>query len=230
MSWRDSAKKRAAIEATKNVENGFILGLGTGSSATYAVEEIGRRIREEKLHVLGVPTSYQTFLLAVRYGIPVTTLSEHPKIDLDIDGADQIDSHLNLIKGIGGALTREKIVAASAKKFIVVADETKLTNKLGERQMVPIEVMPFAESPVFSKISQIGGKPLLREKKDGSGPYITDNGNFILDADFGPIEDPAGLDAKLKAVPGIIETGLFVGMAKIAYVGTETTVKTIRKP
>jgi len=229
MAWRVVAKKRAAVEAVKYVKNGFILGLGSGSTVAFAIEEIGKRIKEENLHVLGVPTSYQTFLLAVRCGIPVTTLNEHPQLDLDIDGADQIDGRLNLVKGMGGALTREKIIAASSKRFIVIADETKLTDKLGKDQLLPVEVIPFALPLASSRIKEIGGKPILRKRKDGSGPFITDNGNFILDVDFGLIDDPYGLESKLKSIPGVIETGLFIGMAQIAYIGTETTIKTMQR-
>jgi len=229
MSWRDAAKRKAAVEAVKHVEDGFILGLGSGSTVAFAITEIGRRIREKNLRVLGVPTSYQSFLLAVECGIPITTLNEHPHLDLDIDGADQIDRELNLIKGMGGALTREKIVATAAKSFIVVADETKLTEKLGKGQPLPIEVLPFAEPIVSARVKEIGGKPVLREKKDKSGPYITDNGNFILDVDFGPIDDPEDIENKLKSIPGVIETGLFIRMAQIAYIGTEKTIKTMRR-
>jgi len=229
MSWRENAKKRAAVEAVKHVKDGFILGLGSGSTAAFAIKEIGRKIKDENLQVLGVPTSYQSFLLAVECGIPVTTLNEHPQLDLDIDGADQIDEQLNLIKGLGGALTREKIVAAAAEKLIIVADETKLAKNLGENQPLPVEVLPFALPVVLSRIRALGGNPSLREKKDRSGPYITDNGCFLLDVDFGVIDDPAELESKLKTIPGVIESGLFIGMAQVAYVGTRATVKTIRK-
>jgi len=229
MSWRETAKKRASVEAVRHVEDGFILGLGSGTTAAFAIKEIGRRIREEGLRVLGVPTSYQSYFLAVEEGIPVTTLDEHPQLDLDIDGADQVDGKLNLIKGGGGALTREKVVASSAKKLIVVADETKLTNGLGENQYLPVEVLPFALPVVSSRMEATGGRPLLREKGDKSGPYVTDNGNFILDVDFGMIDRPAELESELRTVPGVVETGLFIGMSDLAYVGTKTTVRTMSK-
>ena len=229
MSWREDAKRRAASEAAGYVEDGFVVGLGSGSTAAYAIREIGRRVREEGLRVLGVPSSYSAFLLAVKSGIPLTTLNEHPILDLDIDGADQIDRRLNLIKGMGGALTREKIIAASSKKFIVVADETKLTSSLGEGQPIPIEILPFALPLVIDRIRRIGGRPKLRERKDGSGPYITDNGNFILDVDFGAVDEPAKLEMRLKGIPGVIETGLFLGMAQEAIIGTKDGIKVIRK-
>lgn len=228
LDWVENAKKRAALEAVKCVRDGFIIGLGSGSTVAYAIEEIGRRVREEKLRILGVPTSHQSFLLAVKFGIPTTTLYEHPEINLTIDGADQIDPNLNLIKGMGGALTREKIVAAASKYLVIVADERKLTDRLGKNQSIPVEVLPFAEPLVSRKIREIGGKPLLREMKGGI-PFVTDNGNFILDVDFGVIEDPYELNKKLKMIPGVIETGLFLDMAHIAYIGAKTTVKKISR-
>jgi ribose 5-phosphate isomerase A len=226
MDWVEDAKRRAAVEAVNEVKDGFIIGLGSGSTVKYAIEEIGRRVRETGLRVLGVPSSYQSLLLAARCGVPTTTLHEHSIVDLTIDGADQIDPELNLIKGMGGALTREKILAASSKKLIVVADERKLVKHLGGSQPLPIEILPFAEPLVTAKIRDMGGKPRLREIKAGV-PYITDNGNFILDVDFGIIKDPEKLNGELKMIPGVVETGLFVGMAQSAYVGTKTSVRKI---
>ena len=228
MAWREDAKRRAALEAVKHVKDGFTVGLGSGSTAAFAIREIGRRIREENIKVLGVSTSYQSYILAVECGIPLTNLGEHPQIDLDIDGADQIDRDLNLIKGGGGALLREKVVASAAKEVIIVADETKLSERLGENRTIPLEVLPFAVPVVMLKIKGIGGNPRLREKNTG-GPYITDNGNFILDVDFGPIDNPEELDKKLKSIPGIVETGLFIGMANIAYIGTPENIEIIRR-
>ncbi|KYH39888.1 MAG: Ribose 5-phosphate isomerase A [Candidatus Bathyarchaeota archaeon B26-1] len=228
MDWREDAKRRAALEAVKHVKDGFVVGLGSGSTAAFAIREIGRRIREENLKVLGVSTSYQSYILAVECGIPITNLGEHPQIDLDIDGADQIDRDLNLIKGGGGALLREKVVASAAKEVIIVADETKLSRRLGENRVIPLEVLPFAVPVVMLKVKKIGGNPRLREKNTG-GPYITDNGNFILDVDFGPIDDPEELDRKLKSIPGIVETGLFIGMTNMAYIGTPNNVRVIQR-
>ncbi|MEM2961061.1 MAG: ribose 5-phosphate isomerase A [Candidatus Bathyarchaeia archaeon] len=229
MIWIEEAKKRAAIEAAKNVKDQSIVGLGSGSTAAYAIKEIGRRVKEEGLKILGVPTSYQSFYLAVKYGIPTTTIHEYSRINLTIDGADQIDPYLNLIKGMGGALTREKVIASISDRLVIVADERKLTDKLGKGQIVPVEILPFAEPVVTARIKELGGKPSLRENRIG-GPHITDNGNFILDIDFGVIEDPRKLDEKIKMIPGVVETGLFIGMAQTAYIGTEKTVKKITKP
>jgi len=229
MAWREAAKKRAAIEAVKLVKDGSVLGIGAGTTIAYAVREIGRRIKEEHIRVLAVPSSNQTFQLAKGCGIPLTTLNEHLSLDLDIDGADQIDGDLNLIKGMGGALTKEKIVASASKAFVIVADETKLTDVLGRKQPLPVEVLPFALPLVSSKIKKLGGQPVLKMSKDGSGPFVTDNNNYVLNVDFGVINNPSQLDRTLKSILGVIETGLFLGMANMAYVGTKTGVKVLQK-
>jgi len=223
--WIEDAKKRAALEAVKHVKDGYTIGLGSGSTATYAIQQIGKIIKQKSWRILGVPTSHQSFLLAVDCGIPITSLVEHPKLDLNIDGADQIDPDLNMIKGMGGALTREKIVASASKRNIIVADKTKLVKKLGTNHPVPVEVLPMATRMVMFKIRKMGGKPVLREGKGKIGPIITDNGNFIIDGDFGPIKTPGELNTKLKCISGVIETGLFIKMADIIYIGTETSVQ-----
>ena len=223
--WIEKEKENAALEAVKHVKDGFIVGLGSGSTAAYAVEEIGNTIKREEMRVLGVPTSYQALTLAIKHGIPITTLEEHPTIDLTIDGADQIDEELNLIKGMGGALAREKIVAFASKKLVIVADESKKVKVLGENSHpVPIEVLPLATPIVMRKIREIGGKPVLREGTRKVGPVITDNGNVIIDVDFGLIHNPAELERKLR-VPGVVETGLFVKMATVVYLGKRSGVE-----
>lgn len=228
-SWVEDAKKRAALEAVKHIRNGYALGLGSGTTAAYAIGEIGKVIRQNNWHITAVPTSYQAFLLAVECGIQVTSLDERPKLDLNIDGADQIDRDLNMIKGMGGALTREKIVASASKLNVVVADESKLVRKLGVNHPVPVEVLPFAVATVCSKIHGIGGKPVLRVGNGKVGPVVTDNGNFIVDVYVRSINNPNELDSKLKSIPGVIETGLFVGIADIAYVGTRNSVEKISR-
>jgi ribose 5-phosphate isomerase A len=226
----EEAKRKAALEAVKHVKDCFIVGLGSGSTAAYAIEALGERISRENLNILGVPTSYQAFLLAVKHRIVVTTLEEHPTINLTIDGADQIDAELNLIKGMGAALAREKIVASASKQNIIIANESKKVKVLGENDHpVPIEVLPFAFSLVKRRIEEIGGKPILREGKGKVGPVITDNGNVIIDAGFGPIEKPAALEKRLKMIPGVVETGLFVGLADIAYLGTSSAVEKMER-
>jgi len=229
LSWIEEAKKRAASEAVKHVKDGFTVGLGSGNTAAYAIKEMGRKIRQEKWKILGVPTSHQALRLAVHSSIQITTLEEHPQLDLTIDGADQIDKELNLIKGMGGALTREKVVASATKQLIIVADQTKLAEKLGKSQPLPIEVLPFALPTVMLKIQKMGGNPILREGEGKVGPVVTDNSNFILDADFGPIDSPKELDLELKFIPGVIETGLFIEMADVVYVGKPTGVDKLKR-
>lgn len=229
MGWREEAKKRAALEALKHLKDGFTLGLGSGSTAAYAIREIGRKIQQEGLRISGIPTSYQALLLAVDCGIPLTTLNEHPKLDLTIDGADQIDEALNMIKGMGGALTREKIIASASRQLVIVADETKLVKKLGTNHPVPVEALPFSLPTVLSKVREMGGRPVLREGRGKVGPVVTDNGNFIVDVDFGVINAPKELNSRLNLIPGVVETGLFIEMANIIYVGKPSSVEKLER-
>ena len=224
------AKRKAALDAVKHVRDGFVVGLGSGSTAAFAIEALGERVKAEKLHILGIPTSYQAFLLAVECGVSITTLEEHPEIDVTIDGADQLTPELFLIKGGGAALAREKIVAAASKLNIIIADDKKKAKLLGENnQFVPVEVLPFAMSLVKRKIAAIGGKAVAREGKGKLGPTITDNGNAILDSYFGEIVDPAALEVKVKMIPGVVETGFFVGLTDIAYVGATASTEKIER-
>ena len=226
----EKEKRDAALEAVRHVEDGFIVGLGSGSTAAYAIEELGNRLKREKLCVAGVPTSYQALMLAVKHKIPLTSLEEHPRLDLTIDGADQIDDGLNLIKGMGGALAREKIVASASKKLVIVADEGKKVRVLGENNHpVPVEVLPFAMPLVMHKMREVGGKPVLREGTGKVGPVVTDNGDVIIDAHFGLLHKPVELEDILKTLPGVVETGLFVKMADIAYVGRSSGVEKLTK-
>jgi len=217
--WREEAKKRVALEAVKHIQDNSIVGLGSGSTAAHVIQQIGEKIRLEGMRILGVPTSHQAMMLAVHCGVPLTTLNEYPQLDLAIDGADQIDRELDLIKGRGGALTREKIVASAARKFVIVADETKLVERLGTNHTIPIEVLPFALPTVIVKLQELKGKPVLREGGGKVGPLVTDNGNFVVDVDFGPVDDARELNFQLKSVSGVIETGLFIGMADVVYLG-----------
>ena len=224
----EEAKKQAALEAVKHVKDGYIIGLGSGSTAAYAIEAIAERAKRENLNVKGIPTSTQAFSLAVKHGIPITTLEEHNIIDLSIDGADQIDPNLNLIKGMGAALTREKIVASASKQNIIIADESKKVTILGEREHpVPVEVLPFGSAYVKRRIEAIGGKPVVREGKGKLGAVITDNGNMVLDVVFGEINDPTVLAIKLKMIPGVVETGLFIGLTDLVYLGSSSGVEKI---
>ena len=225
-TWIEEAKSKAASAAVKHVKDGFVVGLGSGSTAAYAIEALGERIRSECLNVIGIPTSYQAFLLAVKNGITVTTLDEHPTIDLTIDGADQIDSKLNLIKGMGAALAREKIVALASKQNIIIADKNKKVQILGENNHpVPLEVLPFAISFVKRSLEDINGKPVVREGKGKVGPVITDNGNVIIDAFLGTLVDVAVVEKELKMISGVVANGLFIGSTDIVYLGTSSSVE-----
>jgi ribose 5-phosphate isomerase A len=229
VTWREDAKKRVALEAIKHVKDGFIVGLGSGSTAAYAIQEIGRRVTQDGLQVLGVPTSSQAMKLAVQSGVPLTTLDEHPNPDLAVDGADQIDNKLNMIKGGGGAMTREKIVASAAKQLIIIADETKLVEKLGTNCQVPVEVLPFALATTTANINKLGGKPICRESVEKVGAVVTDNGNYIVDIDFGPINNAEELNQRLKLIPGVFETGLFIEMADIVFLGRPDGVRKLER-
>jgi len=215
----DQEKQAAARAAAELVEPGSIVGLGSGSTATYAIRFLGQRVRES-LKIVGIPTSQKTKQLAEQLGIPLSTLDEHPQIDIDIDGADEIDPQLNLIKGGGGALLREKIIASAARRFVVVGDSGKQVAHLGKFPL-PVEVIPFAQSLISKRIAGLGAQVSLR----GAGnPYVTDEGHHILDCTFGEIADPAALAEKLRAIPGVVEHGLFIGMAEMALIGKDRGV------
>ncbi len=226
----ESQKRNAAQAAAENVKDGMVVGLGSGTTAAYAIIALGERRKHESINIKGIPSSYQALQLAVQSGIPITTPEEHPIIDINIDGADQIDPRLNLIKGMGAALAREKIVASASNLNIIVADEKKKVKTLGENNHpVPLEVMPFAIALVQKRVNAMGGSTLLRETKGKLGPVMSDNGNAIMDAAFGEIKDLEKLETELHAVPGIIETGLFIGYADLVYLGTSEGVQKLEK-
>ncbi len=218
----EKEKEVAGRAAAKLVHDGDIVGLGTGSTAYFAVVALGERVKAG-LKMIGIPTSLQTADLARSVGIPLTTLDEHPEIDITIDGADEVDPKLNLIKGGGGALTREKVIATASKKMVVVADSGKVVPTLGKFPL-PLEIIAFARTVIERKIASLGATPKLRMKPGGS-PFITDNGNQILDCSFGKIEDPAALARVLSDTPGIVEHGLFIGIAKLALIGRGASVE-----
>ncbi|MFQ5998114.1 MAG: ribose 5-phosphate isomerase A [Candidatus Bathyarchaeia archaeon] len=219
MKWKEAASLSAAEEAAKLVKNGDVVGLGTGSTAAHVISAIARRIHREKLSILGVPTSYQTQLFAAKQKIPMTSLEENSVLDIAIDGADQIDKSLNLIKGGGAALTREKIVGSCARRYVIVADETKLNTKLGLNQSVPVEVLPFGFAPTLKKLAKFSRFAKVRQAERKAGPVVTDNGNLIVDTYFGTISKPLELDLKIKRIPGVIESGIFPSMANLALIG-----------
>lgn len=219
------ARKNAAEKACELVEDGMAVGLGTGSTTAYAIRELGRRV-DEGLDIVGVPTSYASEALAIECGIPLSTLAECPEPDVDIDGADQVDSSLNVIKGGGAAHTKEKIVSCSSKMFAVVIDGNKLKDVLN--RSVPIEALPYARKLVEKKIADLGGKCAIRTGPGKDGPTISDNGNFIMDCDFGPINKPALLGEKLSQIPGLVEHGIFTN-ADVVYVGYEDRVERLER-
>ena len=205
-----AAKRAAGYRAADLVEDGMVIGLGTGSTVFYTIECLSGRIRDG-LSVAGVPTSYQTATRAREYGIPLTTLDDNPVLDLAIDGADQIDPQLLMIKGRGAALTREKCVAAAAFRFIVVVDEAKMVSRLSGG--VPVETIPFATKTAMAQLRGLGCRPFIREAVKKDGPVITDNGNFIIDCQFEEIPDPVALEAAIAMIPGVVESGLFTRFA-----------------
>src|SRR6266446_281520 len=221
----EEEKEAAGRAAAKLVRDGDIVGLGTGSTAYFAVVALGERVKAG-LKIIGIPTSVHTADLARQLGIPLTTLDDHPEIDITIDGADEVDPKLNLIKGGGGALLREKVVASASKKMVVVADSGKIVPVLGTFPL-PVEIIDFARTVIERKIAALGATTKLRAKSDGK-PFVTDEGHHILDCGFGKIADPPALALTLSKTPGIVEHGLFIGQAKLALVGRGTSVEELR--
>ncbi|MDY7039975.1 MAG: ribose-5-phosphate isomerase RpiA [Chloroflexota bacterium] len=218
-------KQRAAWYAVDFVESGMVVGLGHGSTTIFAVRCIAQLLREGRLQsILGVPCSLQVEEEARELGIPLTTLNEHPVVDLTIDGADEVDLHRNLIKGGGGALLREKIVAQASRREIIVVDGSKLSSALGTHWPVPVEVVPFGWRPQAVYLESLGARVALRRNNDGA-PFRTDQGNLILDCYFGPIQYPHQLAARLGERAGIVEHGLFLGLATDVVVGTEGGIR-----
>ena len=212
--------RSAVLEAISLVKDGYTIGLGSGNTMAYAIYELGKMIKKNNIDLKVVPTSYQVEALAVQNGFHLVNWIGEQELDLAIDGADQVDSNsLDLIKGGGAALTREKIVDSNAKALIIVVDEGKITDNLGSNYPIPIEVIPFGFDSVLRKIRKIKGDPKLRESAGKVGPVITDNGNFIVDVYFELIENPSTLEKELKLIPGVIETGLFIGMTDKVYIG-----------
>jgi ribose 5-phosphate isomerase A len=216
---RDHLKRAAANRAVEFVESGMVVGLGTGSTAGFVVEELASRVRSG-LAVIAIPTSEQTAALARRLGIPLASFAEERRIDLAIDGADEVQrGTLDLIKGHGGALLREKIVAAASERFIVVVDQEKLVDRLGEHAPVPVEIVQFGWQATAAALAKLGADPELRQ--DGGQPWVTDGGNFILDCHFGPLDDPPQIERLIKMTVGVVESGLFIGRSSAVVVATE---------
>lgn len=213
-------KQEVGRAAAQRVKSGSVVGLGTGSTTAYAIQFIGERIQSGELKdIKGIPTSFQARVLAKQYGIPLTTLDEVDHMDVAIDGADEVDPHKNLIKGGGAAHTQEKIVDSLASSFIVVVDSGKLVDKLGSTFLLPVEVLPMAMTPAMKAIEKLGGKCQLRMGVKKAGPVVSDQGNLIVDAKFESIDDPATLEKEINNIPGVLENGLFVGLADVVLVG-----------
>jgi ribose 5-phosphate isomerase A len=221
------AKQRAGVRAVEFVEDGMTLGLGTGSTAYWTVERLGERVREG-LRVRCVPTSRRTEEQARRLGIPLVALSEAGRLDIAIDGADEIGPNLALIKGGGGALLREKMVAAAARRFVVVADAGKRVALLG-RFPLPVEVVPFAWEVTARRVAAVTKAEAALRRDERGDAYLTDNGNYILDCRCGEIHDPEKMARELKLLVGVVECGLFVGMADLAVVATEDALEIIER-
>jgi ribose 5-phosphate isomerase A len=226
MSLTDTEKAAAARKSLEYVKDGMVVGLGSGSTATFAIRFLGEEV-SKGLKIRGIPTSRASEQLARSLNIPLTTFEEVDSTDVTIDGADEVAPGLALIKGGGGALLHEKIVAASSRKLVIVADEHKMVEHLG-RFPLPVEVIPFASGPVKKKLNDMGAKPVLRLGQ-GNAPYITDEGNYIFDCHFEKILDPESLAPALKAITGVVEHGLFLGLASVAIVAGPNDARVVEK-
>lgn len=219
-------KKDVGYKVAEYVNDGDVLGLGTGSTTFYFIEAVGKRVLEENISVKGIPTSFQSLLLAKKWNIPLTSLEEHD-IDLAVDGADEVDKKANLIKGGGAAHTKEKIIDYAASKFYVIVDESKYVENIGGVP-VPIEVIPEASRTVMCALRDMGANPTIRMGQRKDGPVITDNGNFVVDAKFNEIHSPAHLEIDLNSIPGVVENGIFSNMVDKVFIGTTDGVKEIK--
>jgi ribose 5-phosphate isomerase A len=223
-------KQAAAERGAELVQSGMVLGLGSGTTSALMVQSIGRKLREGALrNIVGVPSSSGIAAVARESGVPLTTLDDHPRLDLNLDGADEVDANLGLVKGLGGALLWEKIVATASKQVVILVDDTKLVTCLGTKAPLPVEVVPFGWKTHLAFVESLGGKPTLRTEPDGR-PFVTDEGNYILHCRFeGGIANPADLEARLLGRAGIVGTGLFLGVAHQVIVGKADGVEVLRR-
>ncbi|GGJ87341.1 ribose-5-phosphate isomerase A [Lentibacillus kapialis] len=224
MTNQDNAKKLAGEASLSHIENGMTIGLGSGSTVYWMIRKLGEHVKAG-LDVKGIPSSGQSVAWANEYGVPITDFSRTQRVDVAIDGADEVDGQWNLIKGGGGALVREKIIAVTARKFVVIVDESKLVSRLGDF-MLPVEILPFGREVTAGRIAELGGLAKLR-RNDDNGVFISDNGNYILDCDFGGIQEPKALHHQLKQLTGVVESGLFPGMADEVMVGYSDRVSVL---
>jgi ribose 5-phosphate isomerase A len=224
----DDLKRQAARKAVEFIQSGMVVGLGTGSTAVHATRAIGEMLANGRLHnILAIPTSQTTAQQAQEVRIPLTTLNEHPQVDIIIDGTDEIDPHFNLIKGLGGALLREKIVATASQRVIIISDDRKRVSQLGSRAPVPVEVIPFAQQPVTHYLQSLGANVILRQHNNT--PFITDENNIILDCHFSPITDPFQLAQAIRQQPGVVEHGLFLNIATDAIIASPQGIEILHK-
>ena len=224
---REKLKKLAGEKAVEHINDGMIVGLGTGSTVKYSLKKLGELVRDG-LDIKGIPTSINTKRIAKQENIPLTTLEENPELDITIDGADEVDSFLNLIKGGGGALTREKIIAFNSKKVIIVVDDSKIVKALGIDFPLPVEIIKYGWTATKKRLEEFDCTVELRKIMENE-PYITDNGNYILDCEFERIDDPEQLEIDINSIPGVVENGLFIGLVDEVIVGGKQGISTLNK-
>jgi len=221
-----SLKEEAAKAAVEQVRSDMIVGLGSGSTASIAIKLLGEKVRDG-MRIVGVPTSRDSEILGRSVGIDIGELKDHPVVDLTIDGADEVDPRLNLIKGLGGALVREKIVAYATRLEIIVVDDSKLVEFICQKAPLPVEVVRFAHEATMAKLESLGCRPEVRMR--GPEPFVTDNGNYIVDCRFGRIDDPGAMEKAINNLPGVVDNGLFVGLAHRVIVASKDGVRTMEK-
>lgn len=226
MTMNDSLKNRAAVAALDEVRSGMVLGLGTGSTVTHYIRELGKRVANG-LKVRAIATSLRSEELAREVGVPLITFADEKSIDLTVDGADEVSPDLQLTKGLGGALVREKVVARASKRFVIVVDASKRVGRLGTRSPIPVEVVPFAGEIVCFDLAAIEGEPRLRVA--GGKPFVSDNGNHIVDWHVGPLDDPAALEQRLKLITGVVDSGLFSNMADRVIVAGASGIESLER-
>jgi ribose 5-phosphate isomerase A len=219
----DELKRQAALAALEEIRDGMIVGLGSGSTASLFIRELGR----SGLRVLGIPTSEESRQIAEETGVRLTTFNDYPAIDVTVDGADEVAPALDLIKGMGGAFVREKIVAHASKRVVIVVDESKLVEKLGSRTAIPVEVIPLALPGVLLRLKELGGEAHIREKD--ARPFVSDNGNAVLHWRHGAIDDPGALEKWLKSLTGVVDSGVFAGVAECVIVAGSSGVRRLKR-
>ncbi len=220
-------KEMAAREAVKYVEDGMVVGLGSGSTANKAIQLIGQKVKEEGIEIIGIPTSTASDLLGRAVGIRMGELDDHPQVDLTIDGADEVDPNLNLVKGLGGALVREKIVAASSRVEMIVIDDSKMVDRLCQKVPLPVEIVTYSSKSTMRKLAALGCVPELRMAEDE--PFISDNLNHIVHCKFERIDDPRAMEAEIGMIPGVVDSGLFIGLASKVIVASAEGVRILER-